>query len=105
MLKKFFNSVTTFILLLAAFIALVMLNFVMWNKDLKQEKTITSLHNELKIQMEENAKIAETNEKLRRKIQSLKQGSLEMIEEEARSGFGMVGKGETYYHFKTKPKQ
>lgn len=102
MLKKILNSTAKIAVALAALVALVMLNFYLWKKDHSQEQEIRALQNELALQQQENAKIAKTNGDLRQRIDSLKRGGFEMIEEEARNGFGMVGKGETFYHFEEK---
>ncbi len=102
MLKNIINSTAKLIVVSLALILLISLNFYMWKKDRMHEQTIINLQNELVLQQQENANIALINDKLKRKINSLKQGSLEMIEEEARSGFGMVGEGETFFHFENK---
>lgn len=99
MLKNLLNSTAKIALAIVAFIVLIMLNFKLWQKDHTQEQEIRALQKELILQQEENEKIASTNDDLRKKIDSLKRGGYEMIEEEARNGFGMVGKGETFYHF------
>ncbi len=79
------------------FIALLVLNYYVWSKDREQEKQIKQLQMELSSQLEENSKVKSINEGLRGKITSLKTGSHETIEEEARKGFGMVRDDETYY--------
>lgn len=104
MFEYLVNSTAKVTLVILAFIILIVLNLFIWKKDHDQEREIISLQKELLIQQQENAAIAQSNAQLRQKINSLKQGSMEMIEEEARSGFGMVGEGETYFHFEDKPK-
>lgn len=73
----------------------------MWVKDRDQERLIQDLQIEQQIQLQENAKMSQINNALRQRIESLKLGSVEMIEEEARDGFGMVREGEIYYNFKS----
>lgn len=90
---------------MVAFVVLLVLNFKLWKKDYLQEQEIRALQQELVIQQEENQRVAISNHELKQKIDSLKRGGYEMIEEEARHGFGMVGKGETFYHFKEKEGQ
>lgn len=102
MFKNALNSTVKFIVIIVALIVLVALNFYLWQKDHTQEREIIGLQEELALQQQENAKISRVNSDLKKKIDSLKQGSLEMIEEEARNGFGMVGEGETFYHFQDK---
>lgn len=99
MLKKLFNSTAKFVLILVAFALLVVLNYRVWKKDYVQEQKIQGLQQNLQMQQTENAKMAETNAELRRRIDSLKRGGVEMIEEEARDNFGMVREGETFYDF------
>lgn len=105
MLKKLFNSTARVVIILVLLVVLVVLNLHMWNKDHKQEQLIINLQKELTLQQQENAKIAQVNKDLHQKIDSLKQGSREMIEEEARNSFNMVGPGETFYHFEDKGTQ
>lgn len=69
-------------------------------KDRTQEETIKALQKELLVQQKINKEIRITNDNLHRRIDSLKQGSVEMIEEEARNKFNMVGEGETFIDFK-----
>lgn len=99
MLKKLFNSTAKFVLILVAFALLVVLNYRVWKKDYVQEQKIQGLQQNLQMQQTENAKMVETNAELRRRIDSLKRGGVEMIEEEARDNFGMVREGETFYDF------
>lgn len=101
MLKNILGSTAKIIFVLVAFVVLLILNWKMWSKDQEQEKTIVNLQKELVIQQQENAKMIGSNAQLRRRIDSLKRGSVEMIEEEARDNFGMVGEGETFYDFKS----
>lgn len=102
MLKQLLNSTAKMVIIVALFAILLVLNFYMWSKDRDQEREIVDLQKELQHQHEENEKISRVNEDLKNKIKSLKLGKNEMIEEEARGGFGMVGKGETFYHFESK---
>lgn len=102
MLKKLLNSTAKVMMIILAFLVLLVLNFYVWRKDHSQEAEIKALQKQLTIQQQENTVLSESNTELRQKIDSLKQGSMEMIEEEARNGFGMVGEGETYYHFEDK---
>ncbi|PID66398.1 MAG: cell division protein FtsB [Gammaproteobacteria bacterium] len=102
MFKKILNSTLRLTLVIIALAVLVVLNFYVWNKDHQQEEQIQALQKQLAIQRQENNVLSQSNTELRQKIDSLKQGSTEMIEEEARSGFGMVGEGETFYHFEGK---
>ncbi len=101
-IKKLFSSTARIILFIAALMLLLFLNYQVWKKDAKQEQEIVALQKELQIQRQENNKTAMVNKDLKQKIESLKQGSTDMIEEEARSGFGMVGEGETFIHFDDK---
>ncbi|PIE42280.1 MAG: cell division protein FtsB [Gammaproteobacteria bacterium] len=98
MLKNLVNSTAKLVIVILVFALLVFLNIYVWKKDRRQEQEIIDLQKELSIQQTENEKIAQINRDLRQKIDSLKQGSKEMIEEEARNGFGMVGEGETFFH-------
>ncbi len=102
MFKKLLNSTAKITFFIVALIVLLMLNFYMWNKDRIQEIEIRELQEQLVQQQQENDVLAQSNDELHQKIDSLKQGSREMIEEEARNGFGMVGEGETFYHFEDK---
>lgn len=104
MIKKWLNSTLKLVVILALFAVLLLLNFKVWKKDHQQEKAIKALQKELHIQQQENAEIAKTNMDLQEKIASLKRGSYEMIEEEARNNWGMVGEDETYYHLEEEPK-
>ncbi len=99
MMKSVLASTAKFVLIIAAFVALLVLNWKVWVKDRDNERLIQDLQTEHKIQLEENAKMQATNAELRRRIDSLKRGSVEMIEEEARDTFGMVGEDETYFDF------
>ncbi|PID63554.1 MAG: cell division protein FtsB [Gammaproteobacteria bacterium] len=101
-LKDFLTSTVKFVLIAIAFVVLLVLNWRIWNKDIQQEQTIMGLQQQLIIQQKENMTMAETNAELRTRIDSLKRGSVEMIEEEARDNFGMVGEGETFYDFDPK---
>lgn len=83
---------------------LVVLNYRVWKKDYTQEQTIQGLQQDLQVQQAENAKMLATNAELRRRINSLKRGSVEMVEEEARNKFGMVRDGETYFNFDAEEK-
>lgn len=105
MLKDFIASTAKLILILTATVVLLVLNWNMWSKDREQEDSIQNLQKELLIQRQENQKMRETNDKLHRRIDSLKRGSVEMIEEEARDKFGMVGEGETFIDFESSPKE
>lgn len=105
MLKYLLNSTAKIIFIVVVFAVLVVLNLYVWRKDNAQEQQIVSLQKQLHAQQQENAIISQLNNELKQKIDSLRQGSLEMIEEEARNGFGMVGEGETFYHFKDKKEQ
>ncbi len=105
MFKKLLNSTAKVTLFIIAFIVLIVLNFYTWNKDHKQEAEIKELQAQLIQQQQENSVLSQSNTELRQKIDSLKQGSTEMIEEEARNGFGMVGEGETFYYFEDKKSQ
>lgn len=102
MFKQLLNSTAKFMLIILALVLLVVFNLYIWKKDHDQEIKIKALQKQLTGQQQENAMLAESNTELRQKIDSLKQGSMEMIEEEARNGFGMVGEGETFYHFEDK---
>lgn len=104
MLKKFLNSTAKWVFILAAFTVLVVLNYRVWKKDYTQEQTIQGLQQDLQVQQAENAKMLATNAELRRRINSLKRGSVEMVEEEARNKFGMVRDGETYFNFDAEEK-
>lgn len=86
------------VIIFALFVLLIILNYKVWTKDHQQEQQIRDWQSELATQRSENEKIQSTNDDLRHKIDSLKRGSHEMIEEEARDNFGMVGKDETFYH-------
>ncbi len=99
MIKKLFNSTAKLLFLLAVFALLIVLNYRVWKKDYEQEQRIQGLLQDYQIQQAENAKMAQTNAELRRRIDSLKRGGFEMVEEEARDKFGMVGDGETYFNF------
>lgn len=98
MLHNLLNSTAKATFFILAFIVLIILNFYIWKKDLNHETQIINLQKELTLLQQENEKIAKVNQDLKQKIESLKIGSLEMIEEKARNGFGMVSEGETYYH-------
>ena len=102
MLRKFINSVAKITSILIIFVVLLILNFRLWKKDHHQENEVIGLQKELSLQQKENATMSGVNNNLKQKIDSLKQGSMEMIEEEARNNFGMVGEGETYYRFEEK---
>ncbi len=97
--KKALMTTVKFVLMLVAFVGLLILNWNTWKKDYQQEQTIISLQEQLLIQQREHVDIKETNAKLRSRINSLKRGSIEMLEEEARDSFGMVKEGETFYDF------
>ncbi len=98
-LKKAFTSTVKLTFILTAFVVLLVLNWKMWKKDYQQEQTIIGLQEQLLIQQREHVNMTETNAKLRSRISSLKRGSIEMLEEEARDNFGMVKEGETFYDF------
>jgi cell division protein FtsB len=57
---------------------------------------IWQLKKEIEAQKAENAQLRERNQALEAEVEDLKQG-LAAIEERARTGLGMVKKGETYY--------
>jgi cell division protein FtsB len=57
---------------------------------------IWQLRKEIEAQKAENAQLRERNQALEAEVDDLKQG-LAVIEERARTGLGMVKKGETYY--------
>lgn len=101
MLKTAFTYTIKYLLIISAFVILLILNWRMWVKDREQEHLIQGLQIERQLQLQENAKMRTINADLRRRIESLKRGSVEMIEEEARDNFGMVGEGETYFDFKS----
>ncbi len=105
MFKNMLNSTVRFVLIMVALAVLIVLNFYVWKKDHAQEIEIKALQQQLSIQQQENTVLSRSNSELREKIDSLKQGSMEMIEEEARNGFGMVGEGETFYHFEDRKPQ
>lgn len=105
MLKDFIVSTTKFILTVTAIVVLLILNLKMWSKDREQEETIQNLQKELVIQQQKNHEIYETNEKLHQRIDSLRRGSVEMIEEEARDKFNMIGEGETFIDFEPASEQ
>lgn len=98
-LKTLLSSTAKFTLITIIFIGLVALNWKMWSKDRDQEQKIRELQKELLIQQQENAKMNSSNAKLRQRINSLKRGSVEMIEEKARDNFSMVSEGETFFDF------
>lgn len=102
-MKKWLNATLKGTTILVLFVILLVLNFTVWQKDRAQEVAIKALQEELKIQQQENAVIAEMNADLKEKINSLKRGSYEMIEEEARNNWGMVGEDETFYHLEEQP--
>lgn len=56
-----------------------------------------SLRQELRLQREENERLAERNAALAAEVEDLKSG-LAAIEERARAELGMVKDGETFYH-------
>lgn len=101
-MKKLVNSTLKTVMILVLFAILLVLNFSVWKKDRQQEIAIQSLQQELLIQQQENAAIAKINADLKEKIISLKRGSYEMIEEEARNNWGMVGENETFFHLEEK---
>ncbi len=103
-IKNLFSSTARVVFFITVFVALLVLNYQVWKKDAQQEQNIVALQKELQIQRQENNKTAMINKDLKQKIESLKQGSVDMIEEEARSDFGMVGEGETFIHFDSKKK-
>ncbi len=105
MFKNILNSTVKFMLIMAALAVLIVLNFYVWKKDHEQETEIKALQKQLTLQQQENTVLSRSNIELREKINRLKQGSMEMIEEEARNGFGMVGEGETFYHFEDRKPQ
>jgi cell division protein FtsB len=57
---------------------------------------IWQLRKEIEAQKAENAQLRERNQALEAEVDDLKQG-LAAIEERARTGLGMIKKGETYY--------
>ncbi len=95
---KFFSSLTLYIFSFIAFVVLIIFNIKMWGLDRKQEKKISLLQKELIIQQNENERVQEINQKLTSKITGFKNNTNETIEEEARTNFGMVKEGETYYY-------
>ncbi len=101
MFKTILSSTTRIVLLIIAFIALIILNWNMWSKWKANNDYIRDLQKQLVIQQQENNVMQEANTELRRRIDSLKRGSVDMIEEEARNNFGMVGEGETFFDFKS----
>jgi cell division protein FtsB len=75
--------------------ALLLLQYPLWiaNGGLPG---IWQLNREIESQKAENAQLRERNQALEAEVNDLKQG-LAAIEERARTGLGMVKKGETYY--------
>lgn len=104
MIKQLFSSTLRIAIILALFVLLLVLNYHVWKKDHQQEKVIKELQHELQIQQQENVEIAKTNADLKDKITSLERGRSEMIEEEARKNWGMVGEDETFFHLEEKVK-
>ncbi len=104
MFKKYLTETLKYLFTIVVIIALVVLNWNMWSKEREQVKTIESLKRQLITQKQENTEMKTMNDDLRRRIDSLKRGSVEMIEEEARDNFGMVGEGETFFEFKGRNK-
>jgi cell division protein FtsB len=83
------------IIFYALVVALLVLQYPLWfaNGGLPG---IWQLKREIEAQKAENAQLKERNQALEAEVNDLKQG-LAAIEERARTGLGMVKKGETYY--------
>lgn len=99
-MKRLLKTSIGFSLFVLSLGVLVVANYHVWKQDQVYEQEIRDLQQQLSLQQQENEKIADINDRLKQKIESLKLGSYEMIEEEARTGFGMVGEDETFFHFK-----
>jgi len=86
----------TFTLMFA--IALLFLNFKIWNKNSTLKMENEKLQIELKIKQEQAYTLSETNKHKKEKLDVITTSSKDIVEEKARNVFGMVGEGETYYH-------
>jgi|GEM_PF-4420584 len=107
MLRKFIRASIKFIAVIVAIVILITLNIRIWHENIDQQTQIKALKKELHIEIDKNTRIALVNDNLKEKINSLKHGDTQAIEEEARKNFGMIGENETFYHFdgNSKPNQ
>jgi cell division protein FtsB len=74
---------------------LVLLQYRLWLAD-DGFRAVWSLDRSVAEQGEENAALAERNERLAAEVRDLKQG-LDAVEEIARNDLGMIVEGETFY--------
>lgn len=83
------------IILYALLAALLGLQYPLWFSG-GGLPAIWQLRKEIEVQKAENTQLMQRNQTLEAEVDDLKQG-LAAIEERARTGLGMVRKGETYY--------
>ena len=81
--------------LLLLIVLLVYLQYQLWFGD-GSVQDVWELHQEVKMQRQENLELRERNAALQAEVTDLQQG-LDAIEEHAREDLGMVKKGETFY--------
>lgn len=76
-------------------VLLLLLQYRLW---FSHDGLPTALHlnSDVKVQGQNNAKLAERNEVLAAEVQDLKSG-IDVVEERARSELGMIKEGETFF--------